>query len=101
MYPVSFSTASRSSATGGRSSAESIRARSATIVSANLRTAFWADGPSAGTRSASRMTSQMSWPVVLACDKSRAWVVSPIPRRGELTIRAKETESAGFASRLR
>ena len=80
MYPVSLSTASRSSATGGRSSAESIRARSATIVSANLRTAFWADGPSAGTRSASRMTSQMSWPVVLACDKSRAWVVSPIPR---------------------
>ena len=46
-------------------------------------------------------TSQMSSPSVFACESSRAWVVLPIPRRGELTTRVNETASAGFASRLR
>ena len=79
----------------------SARSRSAAIVSAKRSTAFSAAAPSAGTAPGSANTSSTSAPIVFACESTRPWVCSPMPRRGELTIRANETASAGLASSYR
>ena len=57
--------------------------------------------PSAGIPPGCASTSQMSTPIVFACESIRAWVCWPIPRRGELTIRENEIASAGLASSCR
>ena len=49
-----------------------------------------------GTSSTRPATSQIDSPMVFAYAARRAWLVSPIPRRGELTMRAKEIASAGL-----
>ena len=60
-----------------------------------------AAAPSPGTDSGAEATSQIVCPVVFAWASIRAWLVSPIPRRGELITREKLTASAGFTSSCR
>jgi len=48
-----------------------------------------------------KMPSQIVLPVVLAWARSLPWLVSPIPRLGELTTREKLTPSAGLTSSCR
>jgi hypothetical protein len=70
--------------------AVSARARSPSIVSWKRETALIAAAPRPGTSSGRPATSQIGSPVVLACEARRPWLVLPMPRRGELTTRAKE-----------
>ena len=60
-----------------------------------------AAAPKPGTPPASTAVSQIVLPVVLAWASRRPWLVSPMPRRGELITRAKLTWSAGLTIRLR
>ena len=59
-------------------------------------TALIAAAPSPGISSGVDATSQIGSPIVFAWPTIRACVVSPIPRRGELTTRWKATTSCGL-----
>ena len=67
----------------------------------NRPTAFTAAAPSPGISSGVSATSKIGSPIVLACPAIRAWEVSPMPRRGEFTIRPKDTASLGLTSSVR
>ena len=75
-------------------------ARRAAIVSANLVTARSAAGPSAGICAGWASTSSTSTPIVFACERIRAWVCWPIPRRGELTTRREGDLVGGVGEQL-
>ena len=46
-------------------------------------------------------TSQTDIPTVFAWEMIRAWLVWPIPRFGEFTMRENETVSCGLTSSVR
>jgi len=64
-------------------------------------TALIAAEPSPGTSSGVMATSKIGSPIVLAWETIRACEVSPMPRRGELTTRWKDTTSCGLVSSVR
>ena len=64
-------------------------------------TALTAAAPRPGPCSGAAATSHTGEPMVFACPIRRAWVVWPIPRRGELTTRPKATVSDGLTSSVR
>ena len=72
-----------------------------TIVDMKRETALTAAAPRPGTSSGVSATSHTASPTVLAWATIRAWVVLPIPRRGELTARSKATTSLGLTSSVR
>ena len=63
--------------------------------------AFTAAGARPGISSGASAVSQIDMPTVFAYESMRPWLVWPIPRLGELTMREKETVSRGFTSRVR